>query len=145
MTSLAMTGGAPDDFEALYASMDRDGALAEIHHHLSRAPVFSSSQARLNRVRALTLRTLVFDDVAALESVGVDAAAFHKGENVRTREVGAAARFLDKDGLIVPSARWPCANLVLFLDRLADLETLTVLEQRDVNWPAWRESQVPKN
>jgi RES domain-containing protein len=95
-------------------------------------------------VRVLTLRTLVFDDVEALESVGVDAAAFHKGDYARTREVGAAARFLDMDGLIVPSARWPCANLVLFLDRLADLETLTVVEQRDVNWPAWRESQVPK-
>lgn len=142
------TGGGrwhpPDDFEALYASMNRDGALAEIYHHLSKAPVFSSSQTRLNRVRVLTLRTLVFDDVEALESVGVDAAAFHKGDYARTREVGAAARFLDMDGLIVPSARWPCANLVLFLDRLADLETLTVVEQRDVNWPAWREKQVPK-
>ena len=54
-------------------------------------------------------------------------------------------RFLDMDGLIVPSARWPCASLVLFLDRLADLESLSVVEQRDVNWPAWRERQVPKN
>ncbi len=134
------TGGGrwhpADDFAALYTSEERDGVLAEIYHHLSKAPVFSSSHARLNRLRARTERTLVFDDVAALESVGVDAAAFHKGENVRTREVGAAARFLDMDGLIVPSARWPCANLVLFLDRLANLETLSVVEQRDVNWPA---------
>ena len=110
-----------------------------------RAPVFSSSHARLNRLRARTERTLVFDDAAALESVGVDAAAFHKGDTARSREIGAAARFLDMDGLIVPSARWPGASLVLFLDRLADLETLSVVEQRDVNWPAWRESQVPKN
>ncbi len=72
----------------------------------------------------------------------MDAAAFHKGDTARSREVGAAARFLDMDGLIVPSARWPCTNLVLFLDRLGDLETLTLVEQHDVNWPAWRERQV---
>lgn len=137
------TGGGrwhpPNDFEALYTSFEADGALAEIYHHLSRAPVFSTSHVRLHRLAVPTRRTLVFEDVAALEPLGIPEEAFRRGEVARSREVGAAARFLDCDGLVVPSARWPCANLVLFLDRLADLDSLRVEETRDVNWPAWRE------
>lgn len=139
------TGGGrwhpPNDFEALYTSVEEDGALAEIYHHLSKAPVFSSSHVRLIKVRVATERTLVFNDIDALAAVGVSEQDFRRGEYTRTREIGAAARFLDMDGLIVPSARWPCSNLVLFPDRLADLDRLQVMETRNVNWPAWRERQ----
>ncbi len=138
------TGGGrwhlPNDFEALYASLDENGAMAEVYHHLSKAPVFSSSHVKMNQLRVRTERTLVFKDVESLESVGVDGDKFRRGDTSRSREIGAAARFLDMDGLIVPSARWPCLNLVLFLDRLSDLETLEVLDSREVNWPAWREA-----
>lgn len=65
---------------------------------------------------------------------------FRKGGYARTREVGAAARFLDMEGLIVPSARWSASNLVLFMDRLSDRESLKVMETREINWPAWRET-----
>ncbi|MFQ5774977.1 MAG: RES family NAD+ phosphorylase [Kiloniellaceae bacterium] len=142
------TGGGrwhpPNDFEALYTSFDENGAMAEVYHHLSKAPVFSSSHVRMNKLRVRTERTLVFNDVAALEMVGVDEEAFRRGDISRSREIGAAARFLDMDGLIVPSARWPCTNLVLFLDRSPHLETLKVLDTREVNWPAWRETVSSK-
>ncbi len=145
-----LTGGASggrwhpaNDFEALYTSLERDGALAEIYHHLSRAPVFSSSHVRLNEMRVRTERTLVFDDVAALAQVGVDEEMFRRGDYARTSEIGAAARFLDMDGLIVPSARRDCTNLVLFPDRLAGLEQATLVKSSYVNWPAWREKALP--
>ncbi len=137
------TGGGrwhpPNDFEALYTSLDEHGAVAEVSHHLSRAPVFSSSHVRINKLRVHTENTLVFENVESLGAVGVEEEAFVRGDHARTREIGAAARFLDIDGLIVPNARWSCTNLVLFLDRLPDLELLEVLETRDINWPAWRE------
>ena len=137
------TGGGrwhpPNAFEALYTSLAADGAMAEMYHHLSRAPVFSSSHMRLHRLSVPVERTLVFGDVAALEDVGIDEAAFRRGETERSREVGAVARFLDIGGLIVPSARWPCANLVIFPDRVSDLGAFGVEDSRDVNWPAWRE------
>ena len=143
------TGGGrwhpPNDFQALYASTEEHGAMAEVYSHLSRAPVFSSSQVRINTLQVRSERTLFFADLESLGALGVDAEAFQKGRHTRTREIGAAARFLDIDGLLVPSARWPCANLVLFLDRLADLETLKVLESREVNWPAWREAALPRD
>lgn len=138
------TGGGrwhpPNEFEALYTSLDADGAVAEIYHHLSKAPVFSSSHVKLTKIQAKTERTLAFSGVADLLHLGVNEEVFRRGNYTRTREIGAAARFLDLDGLIVPSARRACLNLVLFLDRLTDLQSLMVVETQDLNWPAWRET-----
>ena len=43
------TGGGrwhpPNEFEVLYTSTVADGAMAEIYFHLSKAPVFSTSDA----------------------------------------------------------------------------------------------------
>jgi len=137
------TGGGrwhpPNDFEALYTSFEENGAMAEAYHHLSKAPIFSSSHVKLNKISVHTARTLTFKDFSALENIGVDEEAFRRGDFSRCREIGAAARFLDMGGLIVPSARWPCLNLVLFMDRLSDDDDLRVAETRDVNWPSWRE------
>jgi hypothetical protein len=41
------------------------------------------------------------------------------------------------DGLLVPSARWDCQNLVVFTDQLAP-EDMAVEESAVVDWPAWR-------
>lgn len=137
------TGGGrwhpPNDFEALYTSLEEHGAMAEIYHHLSKAPVFSSSHTRISRLAVRTERSLVIDSFDALRDLGVDEDGFRRSDYARTREIGAAARFLDVDALVVPSAQWPCANLVIFPDRLADPAALKVVESRDVNWPAWRE------
>ena len=81
----------------------------------------------------------MFEDFAALEKVGMNEQLFRRGDYSRSREVGAAARFLDMDGLIVPSARWPCTNLVVFPDRVPDREAFRIEESRSINWPAWRE------
>lgn len=134
----------PNDFEALYTSLEQFGAMAEIYSHLSKAPVFSSSHVKICRLGVSTERTLAFADIAALGPLGVKPDELQKGVYARTREVGSAARFLDYDALLVPSARWPCANLVLFLDRLKDRDAVTVKESFDVNWPAWRESMAAR-
>ena len=115
--------------------------MAEVYRHLSSAPVFSSSHMKINMLEVQTERTLSFADIAALAQFGVTAEAFRRGEDSRTQEIGAAARFLDLDGLIVPSARSQSSNLVLFLDRMDHRETMRVVRIRDVNWPAWRETR----
>jgi hypothetical protein len=126
-----------NSFETLYTSTETDGSLAEVYYHLSRAPVFSSAHVRLHRLRVETRRTLRLD-LEMLESLGVEAGTYSAMDYARTREIGAAAHFLEFDSLLVPSPRWPRLNLVLFLDRL-DPESMTVEEVREVNWPAWRE------
>jgi hypothetical protein len=92
---------------------------------------------RLYQLRIETRRTLRLD-LEILGSLGVEAARYSAMDYARTREIGAAAHFLEFDSLLAPSPRWPCLNLVLFLDRL-DPDSLAVEEVREVNWPAWRE------
>ncbi len=137
------TGGGrwhpPGQAEILYTSLTEEGALAEIYHHLSKAPVFSSSHTRIAQIHVRAERVLEFASVGALLAFGVSEDAFRRGDYARTCEIGAAARFLDIDALIVPSARAAAQNLVLFLDRLTP-DSLTPGDIRDINWPAYRES-----
>lgn len=51
------------------------------------------------------------------------------------------AFMLAYQGLLVPSARWDCPNLVVFLKHpSSDInDCLSFDQSSDVNWPAWRE------
>ena len=64
-------------------------------------------------------------------------AQFAGRDHRRTQEIGAAVAFLDHDGLIVPSARWDCENLVIFTDNHHPSAELTVRRSEEVDWQAW--------
>lgn len=128
----------PGTFDVLYTSLERDGALAEIHFHLSRQPVFPSKlRSVLYRIAVRTKRTLRLTDMEALGRLGVERKRYAELLYSRTQEIGDAAYFLGFDGLIAPSARWPCHNLVLFTDR-AEAADLVVETSEQVDWEAWR-------
>jgi hypothetical protein len=128
-----------DAFEVLNTSLEPDGALAETYFHLSRAPVFSSAHMKLHRLHVETSKTLRLANVAALAQFGIEEPSYKLMVYERTQSLGAAAHFLEFDGLIVPSARHACLNLILFLDRLDLGAALRVEDTQDINWPAWRE------
>jgi hypothetical protein len=53
-----------------------------------------------------------------------------------------AALFLGFKGLVVPSARWGCTNLVVFTEK-TDPEQLTVIGvPKLVDWTTWRERRA---
>ena len=107
--------GAPsgDEFEVLYTSLERDGALAEIGYRLSLEPVWPSRIGHgVHLITVETERALRFVDLDGLAPLGVDAARYHTFEYQATQAIAAAAYFLEFDSLIVPSARFPCANLL---------------------------------
>lgn len=132
----------PGTFDVLYTSLAREGALAEIHFHLSRQPVFPSKlRSVLHRLSVRTTRTLKIADLEALEGLGVSRETWPSLTYGRCQEIGDAAQFLGFDGILAPSARWPCQNLVLFLDRLGP-DDLHVMESEPVDWRAWREGQA---
>lgn len=131
----------PGTFNVIYTAVERDGALAEIHFHLSRQPVFPSRlKSVLHRLTVRTARTLKITDLAALEGLGVSRETYQSLAYERCQEIGDAAQFLGFDGILAPSARWPCQNLVLFMDRLG-LDDLHLVESEPVDWYAWREAQ----
>lgn len=128
----------PGTFEVLYTSLVREGALEEIHFHLNRQPVFPSKiRSVLHRIAVRTRRTLRFADLAAIESLGVSVETFGSLSYERTQEIGDAASFLGFDGIIAPSARWPCHNLVLFTEHFAT-EELAIVSSEAIDWADWR-------
>ncbi len=131
-------------FDVLYTSLERDGALAEIHALLSLQPVFPSklvSYAYQLKVEAK--ETLRIADLPALAALGVDVARYRERDYARTQAVADAACFLGFDGLIAPSARWDCLNAMLFTDRTAPVSVVVKhSEPQPVDWRAWRESRA---
>ena len=129
----------PGEFEVLYTSLERNGALAEIGFRLSLEPVWPSKiQHEIHRISARAERTLQFADLAALQLLGVDIRRYETFDYAATQSIAAAAHFLEFDGLIVPNARFACANLVIFVERAPGL---TLIETQPVDWDSWRRSQ----
>ncbi|MBV9249667.1 MAG: RES family NAD+ phosphorylase [Acetobacteraceae bacterium] len=130
------------DAEVLYTSLKREGALAEIGYRLSLEPVWPSRlEHEVHRIRARPHRSLRFADVESLVRLEVDAAHWTSFDYSATQAIAAAAHFLEFDGLIVPSARAVCANLVVFLERVTDECELEVTGSTPVDWPAWRRAR----
>ncbi len=127
-----------NSFECLYSSLEADGALAEAYYHLSRAPIFSSSQVKLCRLSVETQKTLRLEK-EVLANLRIEEAQNKSMDHDRSQEIGAAARMLEFDSLLVPSVRFQCLNLVMFLDRL-NIDKLRVIESSDINWPAWKKT-----
>ena len=130
------------EFEVLYTSLQRDGALAEIGHRLSLEPIWPSRiQHDIHRIQIRTERTLQIADLEALQALGVDTSKYGSFEYTSTQEITAAAYFLGFDSLLVPSARAPCQNLVVFVERVTATGHVEVLETSAVDWAAWRKNK----
>jgi hypothetical protein len=130
--------GAPGELEVLYASEARDGALAEVGFRLSLEPVWPSRiQHQVHVLAVKTERLLRLADMRELENLGVDISRYETFDYRATQAIAAAAHFLEFDGLLVPSARFACNNLVVFTDRVTQGGRLQVVSSEDVDWVEW--------
>jgi hypothetical protein len=73
---------------------------------------------------------------ADLEGLGVDMKRYGERDYRRTQDIGAAIAFLELDGLIAPSARWLCDNLMIFTANSLN-ERLEVLGAEEIAWQPW--------
>lgn len=128
------------EFDVLYTSIERDGAVAEMYALLSLQPVFPSKVSfQCYKLGVHTQHTLKILNLAELAPLGVHVDRYQDRNYERTQEIADAAYFLGFDGLIVPSARWNCANFVLFTDRIApDKLMVDEHETNLIDWPEWR-------
>jgi hypothetical protein len=130
--------GDPTVFDVLYTSLDPDGAVAEVHFHLSRQPVLPSKiKYGLHRIRVRTTRSLRLPDLDAMIGLGVEPTRYREILYEPTQAIGDAAYFMGFDSIIAPKARWSCHNLILFTDLIAPAD-LEVIESAEVNWTEWR-------
>jgi RES domain-containing protein len=128
----------PTAFDVLYTSLDPDGAIAEVHFHLSRQPVFPSKiRYGLHRIRVTTQKTLRLPDLEAMVPLGVDPARYREILYAPTQTIGDAAYFLGFDSIVAPNARWSCSNLILFMDQIPP-ENLRLVGSSRLSWTQWR-------
>lgn len=128
---------AVGEFEVLYTSLERDGAIAEVGYRLSLEPVWPSLiEHEIHTLSVKTERTLRFKSLDELQKLGIDISRYESFEYNESQAIAAAARFLEFDALIVPSARFDCSNLVLFLDRAFALPQ--IIRTEAVDWATWR-------
>jgi RES domain len=134
--------GAPGELEVLYASKERDGALAEVGFRLSLEPVWPSRiEHQIHVLAVKTDRMLRLVDMSELERLGVDISRYETFEYGATQAIAAAAHFLEFDGLLVPSARFACNNLALFTDRVSHAGYVQLVSSEDVDWSDWRKKK----
>ena len=134
-----------DTAAILYTSLLRDGALAEIAFHFSQLDPKPSKSVMVHRLRVVTQRALKLIR-ADLRALSVDDNSYQEINLVRTQAIGAAVEFLGCDGLIAPSARWLCDNLMVFPERMSTGATLEVITSESVDWSAWATTAgFPKN
>jgi hypothetical protein len=125
------------DVPVLYTSSERDGALAEIVSYLTQlTPLPLSHPLKVSRLGVSTAKTLRLARVS-LERLGVDMARYGERDYALTQNIGAALAFLGLDGLIAPSARWHCDNLMIYQINHLLNERLEVIEDEHVDWGAW--------
>lgn len=143
-TAPSMSGGrwapAPNSdsgVHVLYTSMERDGAMAEVVSFLADlTPIPGPRPVKVTRLTVSTSRTLRLVR-ASLEQLGVDLGRYGERDYAATQKIGAALSFLGYDGLIAPSARWPCDNLMIFSDNHASGERLEAIDSKQIEWRTW--------
>jgi hypothetical protein len=134
-----------DEMETLYTSYVKQGSVAEIHALLSLQPVFPSKvQWSTYEVQAELENVASLPTLQKLAELGVDVEKYRSREYGRTREIADAALFLGFSGLVAPSARWVCPNLVVFTEKIEPGQLTLVGSPNRVDWEAWRE-QLRRN
>src|SRR5579863_2868652 len=127
--------GPDGEFEVLYTSLLQEGALAEIGYRLSLEPVWPSRiEHEIHQIEVQAERPLRFADLTSLAPLSVDPARCRSFDYAATQAVTAAANFLGFDGLVVPSARYNCANFVIFTERAP---ALALAGSAAVDWDGW--------
>jgi RES domain-containing protein len=146
-TASSISGGRwsprPDSYAgvpALYTSFKRDGALAELCTFL--ADITPIPNARLIKVTSLdiSLTQTVRLGPNELKALAVDLTRYGQRDYGRTQQIGAALSFLGVDGLIAPSARWKCDNLVVFQDNHNMIEGIKVRKHEKLDWRVWAQA-----
>jgi RES domain-containing protein len=131
--------------EVLYCALEKDGALSEINFHIRRAQsVFPSRLISFaHRMSATFTKVMDLSDLAALQRLGVDPARYQEMLYEKSQEIGEAVGFLGFEAMLVPNARHPSTNLVIFPAN-CDLDSATSIERVQVDWAKWQRERLAK-
>jgi len=126
----------PYQTPTLYTSCAREGAIAEIAFHWSQLTPMPSKPALVHELGVRVGKSLRLGR-PELTGLGLDWSAYKTLNWSRTQAIGAAVAHLDYHGLIAPSARWNCDNVILFPSNHDDDDRLELRRSEQVDWRAW--------
>ena len=95
----------PPGVAAIYTSLAREGALAEAEHQIAIQPVPPRARRTIYTLKLALTSVLDLTDVELLRDLGVGAAELAADDMTTCRQLGGAAHWLERDGLLLPSAR----------------------------------------
>jgi len=122
----------PPDIAAIYTSLSRDIAIAEADYALASQPLRPRATRQLYKVRVTLAAVVDMTDRTLLTTAGVGDEQLASPNHVPCQTVGGAAHWLGYDGLLVPSARAPGNNLVVFTDRMDVDAVFDILAREDL-------------
>jgi hypothetical protein len=131
----------PDLTPTLYTSCERDGAIAEIAFHWSQLSPMPSKPAMLHQLAVRVGKTLRLGR-PELVGLGVDWSSYDAINSSHIQAIGAAVAHLEYHGLIAPSARWACDNVILFVANHDEQDTLALRQTEQVDWRGWMEQRA---
>jgi RES domain-containing protein len=123
----------PPETPAIYTSLERTTALAEANYYIDLQPLRPRATRTLYRLNIALQSTLNLTDWSVLETLGVDKSSFSSQQYIATQMIGGAAEWLRHDGILVPSARTPGINLVVFPNHQSSTYFFEVLDLETVS------------
>jgi RES domain-containing protein len=104
----------PPGVAAIYTSLARDGALAEAEYQIAVQPIPPRGRRTIYTLELSLTGVLDLTDTELLQDFDVGPAELTADDMIACRQLGAAVHWLERDGLLLPSARSPSTNLVIF-------------------------------
>jgi hypothetical protein len=126
-------GGCP----ILYTSTRREGAIAEVASYLALLTPVPQKPLKVHELDVSLDRTLRLA-IADFGALGIIEDEYAQRNYTNTQRVGAAVNFLELDGLIAPSARWDCSNLMIYGDNHKLDKKLDVIQSSDLPYAEWK-------
>jgi RES domain-containing protein len=108
----------PPGVAAIYASEQRETAIAEGQHAIDSQPLRPKARRYVYELRVSASKVLRIRE-EDLRSLGLSRSDLELPDFSACQRVGAHAAFLEYDALIVPSARADGRNIVIFVNELA--------------------------
>jgi RES domain-containing protein len=104
----------PAGVAAIYLSLTRDGAIAEGDHAVAVQPLRPRARRFVYSVDLTLATVLDLSDPRHLTTTGLTMEDIASDDHTACRELGAAADWLEHDGLLVPSTRSTALTLVVY-------------------------------
>ena len=125
----------PAGVDALYASLDRDAAVAELEFLLAAQPRPVLEARVVSRLSIKLSAVIDLSRAECFEPFGWKLEELTGNSWSITQHVGAAVEFLGVGGLLVPSARATATNLVVLQKNQSTSDELTISESSVITVP----------